>query len=168
MEDPTATHKIHTLPPEIATSWWRQAAYYIGRGITICRKDIPGLITLVGLFVLPSLAAVLIGQQSGALAYWAATALPWITMTLGNIMAVLAIEAIDAGKPVTPNELLPAAIRWLPRYLWTNGITTLLFWGIFTPLQWLLDREGAHLGWPSLSSIAILLIPGPVRLSIRK
>ncbi len=39
--------------------WWQQAAYYVGGGIRICRKDIPGLLTLVGLFMLPPLAAVI-------------------------------------------------------------------------------------------------------------
>lgn len=141
--------------------WWRQAAQYVLRGLRICCKDIPGLLTLVGFFMLPPLAAVVIGNQSGQLAYWIAWALPWITITLGNIAAVLAIEALDKKQPVPvmPGKLLCDAVRWLPRYLWTNGLTTLLFWGIFQPLQWGLGWLATQEGWPAFTPTAILLLP---------
>src|SRR5579862_9252104 len=87
------------IPLMIPRPWWRQAAGYVAAGIRICRKDIPGLVTIVGLFMLPPLAAVVVGSQPGDLAHWIATALPWITIVLGNMSAVLAVEAIDAGKP---------------------------------------------------------------------
>ncbi len=147
------------VPVIINRSWWRQAASYVASGLRICRKDIPGLVVLVGLFMLPPLAAVVVGSQPGALAFWIAQALPWITITLGNMCAVLAIEAIDAGQPIIPSEILPAAVRWLPRYLWTNGITTVLFWGLFTPAQWALDKLVASWGWPSFTVILLLGIP---------
>ncbi len=140
--------------------WWLQAAAYVAAGVRICRKDIPGLVSIVGLFMLPPLAAVVVGSQPGAAAYWIAEALPWITITLGNISAVLAIEAIDAGKPVVPQEILPAAVRWLPRYLWANGITTVIFWGLVTPAQWALGQLLIdHWGWPSFTPLLLLGIP---------
>ena len=139
--------------------WWRQAAAYVGAGIRICRKDIPGLVMLVGLFMLPPLAAVVVGSQPGDIAHWIAEALPWITITLGNISAVLAIEALDAGRPIIPSEILPAAVRWLPRYLWANGITTIIFWGLFTPAQWELGKLTDSWGWPSFTVILLLGIP---------
>src|SRR5947209_3739122 len=148
-----------SLPPGPSRPWWKQSAFYIASGMRICRQDIPGLVTLVGLFALPPLAAVIVGSQPGAIAYWVATALPWITITLGNISIVLAIEAIDAGQPVVPAQILPAAMRWLPRYLLANGITTLLFWGIFTPLQWAITQETNRWNWISLAPLALLLLP---------
>lgn len=138
---------------------WRQAASYVAAGIRICRKDIPGLVALVGLFMLPPLTAVVVGSQPGELAHWIANALPWITITLGNISIVLAVESIDAGGTVTPSAILPAAVRWLPRYLWANGITTIIFWGLFTPAQWALGRLTTQWGWPSFSPILFLGIP---------
>jgi len=148
-------------PPTPKTSrlWWKQSASYVASGISICRQDIPGLVTLVGLFALPPLAAVIVGSQPGALAFWIASALPWITITLGNIAIVLAIEAIDAGQPVIPAQILPATLRWLPRYLWANGITTALFWGIFTPLQWVITQQTDRWGWLSIAPLALLLLP---------
>lgn len=140
-------------------TWWGQAAGYVAAGIRICRKDIPGLVALVGLFMLPPLTAVVVGSQPGALAHWIANALPWITITLGNISVVLAVEIIDAGGQVTPSAILPAAVRWLPRYLWANGITTVIFWGLFTPAQWALGRLTTHWGWPSFSPLLLLGIP---------
>jgi hypothetical protein len=109
--------------------------------------------------MLPPLAAVVVGSQPGEIAHWIANALPWITITLGNISVVLAVEAIDAGKPIIPSEILPAAVRWLPRYLWANGITTVLFWGIFIPAQGGLGMLTDHWGWPSFTVIVLLGIP---------
>jgi len=145
--------------PMISGPWWRQAAGYVAAGVRICHKDIPGLVTLVGLFMLPPLAAVVVGSQSGEIAHWVANALPWITITLGNISAVLAIEAIDAGKPVIPAEILPAAVRWLPRYLWANGITTVLFWVPVTLAQVGLGKLTSQWGWPPFTVILLLGIP---------
>ncbi len=150
---------LSPLPSDSGNSWWRQAAYYVACGLRLCRKDIPGLLTLVGLFMLPPLAAVIIGSQPGPLAHWVALGLPWITIIVGNISVVLAIEALDAGQPIVPARILPAALRWLPRYLWTNGITTLLFWGLFLPLQWVVSQQTNRWGWPSFAPVALLLLP---------
>jgi len=109
--------------------------------------------------MLPPLAAVIIGSQPGPLAHWVALGLPWITIIVGNISVVLAIEALDAGQPIVPARILPAALRWLPRYLWTNGITTLLFWGLFLPLQWVVSQQTNRWGWPSFAPVALLLLP---------
>jgi hypothetical protein len=147
------------VSPMIARPWWRQATRYVAAGIRICRKDIPGLVTLVGLFMLPPLAAVVVGSQPGDVAHWIADALPWITITLGNISAVLAIEAIDAGKPIIPSEILPAAVRWLPRYLWANGITTALFWVPVTLAQWGLGKLTDSWGWPAFTVLLLLGLP---------
>lgn len=159
MQKKSAKTPEFTRSPYKTYSWWRQAAYYITCGLRICRKDIAGLLTLVGLFMLPPLAAVIVGSQPGSLAYWVAWGLPWITITLGNISAVLAIEALDAGQPVVPARILPAAVRWLPRYLWTNAITSLLFWGLFLPLQWVAGQQTMRWNWPPLAPTALLLLP---------
>ncbi len=149
----------NSFPPGSCRPWWKQSATYVASGVRICRQDISGLITLVGLFTLPPLAAVIVGSQPGAVAFWVASALPWITITLGNIAVVLAVEAIDAGQPVVPAQILPAAVRWLPRYLWANGITTILFWGLFTPLQAVVAQQTNHWGWITIAPLAILILP---------
>ncbi len=151
--------KMSTTPPDPNRPWWHQSAIYVFSGVRICYKDMPGLITLVGLFALPSLGAVIAGSQPGIAAFWIASVLPWITITLGNISMVLAIEAIDAGQPVVPARILPAAVRWFPRYIWTNAITTLLFWGVFTPLQWAINQGANHWSWPWFIPGALLLLP---------
>ena len=154
-----AKEKASSIPPGATGSWWRQSAWYVASGVRICSKDVPGLIALVGLFMLPPLAAVIVGSQPGALAFWVASGLPWITITLGNISVVLAVEAIDAGQSVIPAQILPATVRWFPRYIWTNGITTVLFWGLFTPLQWAIGQETSRWNWPSFALVALLLLP---------
>ncbi|HZS78100.1 MAG TPA: hypothetical protein VFA41_15930 [Ktedonobacteraceae bacterium] len=151
------------LPRYAHCPWWKQAAHYVVDGCRLCSRDIPGLLVLVGLFVMPPLAAALVGSQPGLFAYWLATALPWITITLGNIAAVLAIEAISAGQQVRLLPILSASIRWLPRYLWTNAITTLLFWGVFTPLQWFIGQQASQWHW-SWQLIPATLIPTVILL----
>ncbi|HEU0002905.1 MAG TPA: hypothetical protein VFQ36_18485 [Ktedonobacteraceae bacterium] len=156
----TSTSLIESVRiPEQTKPWWHQTPEYILAGLRLCSKDISGLLTLVGLFCLPPLAASFIGSQPGPIASLLAQVLPWITIILGNISLVLAIEAIDSGQSVIPAQILPAALRGLPRYLWANGITTLLFWGIFTPLQWLVGLWAAHLGWPWFAPTLMLLLP---------
>ncbi len=139
--------------------WWRQAWKYVLSGIAICRKDPLKLLALAALFTIPPLAAALIGTQPGDIAYWVAWGLPWITITLGNIAMVLAIEDLDAGRPLHIFRGLPVAARWLPRYLWANGITTVLFWVPQTIATWAVGKLTDHWGWPSLSITAILLLP---------
>jgi len=161
---------VQRLPKDIHP-WWRQAIAYVAAGLRICRKDISGLLALVGLFIVPPLVAVIVGSQPGPVAYWVAQALPWITITLGNISVVLAVEAIDRGEPVIPSKILPAAVLWWPRYMWANTITTVLFWIIFDsdpihlgpitiellPVQ--LAKLTNHLGWPSFAPLLILGLP---------
>jgi len=144
--------------------WWQDSVYYVIAGIRLCGKDMNGLISLVGIFLLPDLAAAIIGSRPGMIAYWLATVLPWISITLGNCAVVLAIDAIKARQPVKLIPILHTSIRWLPRYLWTNAITTILFWGLFTPLQWLLTPETSHWNWSwlipsSLIPTLLLLLP---------
>ncbi|HKD75666.1 MAG TPA: hypothetical protein VKB76_09235 [Ktedonobacterales bacterium] len=151
-------------PAAYVGPWWRQAFAYVAAGLRICSKDIPGLLSLVGLFSVPPLVAVLVGEHAGpgvggTIAYWVSEALPWITITLGNISAVLAVEAIDDGERVVPHKILPAAFYWLPRYLVANGITTVLFWGIFTPASLFIDVQLQQRGVNTFFTLLILLIP---------
>ena len=166
----------HKLLIEPGWPWWRQASAYVASGLRICRKDISGLLALVGLFVVPPLLAVIVGGLPGAekmtsAAYWVAQALPWITITLGNISVVLAVEALDRGERVVPAKILPTAVLWFPRYIWTNGITTVFFWIIFGSLSLHLGNLTISLlpvllgnltnswGWPSFAPTLILGIP---------
>ncbi len=175
MSEPTGSLATVVVPEEAAgvplcspaafvRPWWRQAFAYVAAGLRICRKDISGLLTLVGLFSVPPLVAVIVGEHAGkgtggTIAFWVASALPWITITLGNISVVLAVEAIDDGERVTPHKILPAAIYWLPRYLIANGITTVLFWGIFTPASMFIDMQLQQRGVNTFFTLLILLIP---------
>jgi hypothetical protein len=157
-----AQEPAQPFPSSIAlvdSPWWRQASRYVASGIAICRKDPLSLLALVALFAIPPLAAAWIGAQPGDVAYWLAWGLPWITITLGNITMVLAIEDLDAGRPLHIFKLLPVGVRWLPRYLWANGITTVLFWVPQTIATWAVGKLTNFWAWPSFSTLAILLLP---------
>src|SRR5258708_34231658 len=70
-----------------------------------------------------------------------------------------ALKARAAGQLLFPTHFFPATIRCFPRYIWANAITTLLFWGIFTPLQWILGKGTNYWHWWSYIPLAILLLP---------
>src|SRR5262249_46701570 len=142
-----------------AAPGWFQALSYVRAGALLCLRDLFGLITLVGILMLPAFGAVVVGSRPGPLAPWISTGLTWITIVVGNIALVLAMEILDNGRRLVPTELVAAAVRWLPRYLWTNGMTTVLFWGIFTPLQTLLAVWLGRWNWPAFAALALLLVP---------
>lgn len=155
-----ARQYVGAIPPFTSQChWWQQSVAYIAAGLRIVLKDLPGLITLVGLFQLPPLAAVIIGSRSGWLAFWIAWALPWISITLGNVAVTLAIADHEADRSLLPGRTLIAAVRWLPRYLWTNALTSILFWGVFTPLQWIIGIQVSRWSWPPFTPTALLLLP---------
>src|SRR5262249_25099178 len=142
-----------------AAPGWFQAFRYVRAGTRLCMRDIYGLIALVGILMLPAVSAVVVGSWPGPLAPWVSTGLTWVTIIVGNIALVLAMEVLDDGRRLVPTELVAAAVRWLPRYLWTNGMTTVLFWGIFTPLQTLLAVWLGRWNWPAFAALALLLVP---------
>lgn len=161
---PSIEEKLAFIPHKEYRYWWQESVYYVIAGIRLCCKDTNGLILLVGIFLLPDLAAAIIGSRPGMIAYWLATILPWISITLGNCALVLAIDTIKARQPVKLIPILYTSTRWLPRYLWTNVLTTILFWSLFLPLQWLLAQKTSHWNWSwlipsSLIPTILLLLP---------
>lgn len=86
----------------------------------------------VGLYALPSLVA----------GYFAATAdepsvsqrlamvgLPWLTIVLGAAVLMVVVGRHGQGRRVDVGRATWQGLRWVPRYVWTNCHTTVLFWG---------------------------------------
>ncbi len=121
-------------------SIWSASVGYVKQGWQLCRRDPVGLTQVTLLFAFIAFLGAVVGSHTGPLAFWGAEALIWTTITLGNISIVLAIEEVDAGRPIRLLSVLKNGIRWLPRYLWTNGITTLFFWGLADPAQFIVAK----------------------------
>jgi hypothetical protein len=69
-------------------------------------------------------------------------ALPWVTTVLGAVVIMVAVGYQSRGQTVGLFRATRVAARWVPRYLWTNVHTSIIFWvpiGVLLKLrQWLL------------------------------
>jgi hypothetical protein len=125
----------------VSVSPWLAAWQHLRRGFDILGQQ-PGLyLKLVLLYSLPAMAAacvVLFGPpQSQALGY----ALPLITMVLAPVVLMRAVEAGQDGERIGVLEATRRGVPSVPRYVWTNCHTTLLFWVPVGSLVLLRDRS---------------------------
>jgi hypothetical protein len=95
-------------------------------------------------------------------------ALPWFTIVLGTVVIMTAVAYQARGEVVGAGHATRVAIRWVPRYLWTNVHTSLIFWtpiGLLVGLrQWLVMAEvaapevvGGPLWWLAVIGLAVYL-----------
>lgn len=147
-------------------SVFREAINYVRRGVLLCRKDPFGLVALAGLFALFDVSSVAFAGQDNILASWASLVLPWVSIVGGNLALILAIEALAKNELVVPAKILPQAFKWLRRYLEVNGITTVIFWGIFVPLKRVLDYWISTNGYNDILTW-IIILPFAVLLHVR-
>lgn len=136
------------------------------RGLVLCRKDPFGLLALAGLFALFDVSSVAFAGQGNIWASWFSLVLPWVSIVGGNLALILAIEGLAKNELITPAKILPQTFRWLRRYLEVNGITTLIFWGIFVPLKRVLDYWVTSNGYSDIISL-IIILPLAILLHVR-
>lgn len=141
----------------------QEAWGYVDRGVRLCWRDPFGLLALAGLFALFDVTSVVLAGQGNVFASWLSLVLPWVSIVGGNLALILAIEALAENKLVVPAKILPETFRWLRRYLEVNGVTTVIFWGLFVPLKTMLDywthRNGLSdiLSWVIILPFAVLI-----------
>jgi hypothetical protein len=119
----------HTPP---ATEGWCVGIAYLKRGLVLSRRE-PGLylsITLV--YALPALLSAWLVSHDGRAAMWqqaAAVGLSWITIVLGTVVIMIAVGCHAHRQSTGLGQATVYALSWLPRYLWTNVHTSVVFWG---------------------------------------
>src|SRR4029453_12230394 len=127
----------------------------------ITRQQPDLYLKLVLLYSLPPVAGawvVLFGPpQSQALA----TVLPAITMVVAPVVLMHAVEAGHDGERIGVMEATRRGVPSVPRYVWTNLHTTLLFWVPVGALLLLHDRS--PLG-PVLPAVVWVILIGAVAL----
>jgi hypothetical protein len=110
---------------------WEAGRGYATRGFEITRRQPDLYLQLVVLYSLPALAAAALVLYGPHEAPWHAPlvfALPWITVAVAPAVLMLAVEAGHRGERLSPLEATLRGVPWVPRYLWTNAHTTLMFW----------------------------------------
>jgi hypothetical protein len=129
------------------------------------------LITVV--YAMPALLA---GALAGFLrdpALWQQVillALPWLTIVLGTVVVMIVVGYHARDQTIDLGRASRLAIRWIPRYVWTNVHTSVVFWipiGLLLAVrQWqaeALPHTGAAdmaidaLWWLALAGLAVYL-----------
>lgn len=130
-------------------SAWRPATSYLRRGLALVGVQPSSYLRASLVYMLPALAAaglLVAPVPPGPPALLAAEGLPWVTAVLGTLVVMVLVGHHAHGRVI---RLAPASLiagTWVPRYLWTNAHTTIIFW---VPVGLLLAaRAGQESVWP--------------------
>jgi hypothetical protein len=106
--------------------WWNLRA-----GLAITSQH-PGLyLKLVLLYSLPPLAAAGLVLYAPRDTMWyqpLVAVLPLITIVVAPVVLMHAVDAGRLGERIGVLEATRRGVPWVPRYIWTNVHTTVLFW----------------------------------------
>ena len=106
--------------------WWN-----LRRGLDITRRQPDLYIKLVLVYSLPPLAAaglVVYGPHDAPWYQPLVALLPVITMIVAPVVLMHAVDAGRGGERISVLEATRRGVPWVPRYVWTNVHTTILFW----------------------------------------
>jgi hypothetical protein len=146
---------------------------YLQRGLAIVRRDVGVYLRIVALYAAPALLAAYLSatrREPNLLEQSAMVVLPWVTAVLGTVVVMIAISYHARSERVGLSRASWEALPWMPRYLWTNVHTSLIFWlpiGLLlgarawqeetAPLGGLPGLALAGLWWLALGSVAVCL-----------
>ena len=111
---------------------FREGAAYVRAGQEIVRTDRGIYLRAVVLYALPSLVAGYLAatvDRPGLLERALMLGLPWLTIVLGAAVLMVVVGHHGRGRRIGLAEATRQGLRWVPRYVWTNCHTTVIFWG---------------------------------------
>ncbi len=126
-------------------------------------------IQIAALFSIPALVAAGLVAATGQGETWQAPVLfllQSLTTVVAPVVFMMAVSAVHEGERASAWRVTRRALPWLPRYLWTNAHTSVVFWvpvGTLLLLPGLVDGVGEPPGllgaamsflWP----LALLLL----------
>jgi len=116
----------------------------VRHGLAITRRQPELYLQLVLLYSLPPLAAdwlVLYGPRDVGWYQPLIYLLPAITMLVAPVVLMHAVDAGRGGERISVFEATRRGVPWVPRYVWTNVHTTVLFWVPVGALMLLWERS---------------------------
>jgi hypothetical protein len=137
---------------------WVAAWGHLLRGFEITRQQPDLYLKLVLLYSLPAMAAACVVLFGPPQTQTLGDALPLITIVLAPVVLMRAVEAGHDGERIGVLEATRRGVPSVPRYVWTNFHTTLLFWVPVGTLVLLHDRS--PLGPEVPAAIWVALIGG--------
>lgn len=117
---------------------WGAGKRYAARGLTTLRVTPFVIVAIMVLFSLPAAGVIWItaaGLPEGFGRTAGTTVLNLLSGTVAPVMFMKAVAAAHEGRRLGLWRHLEDGTRWLPRYIWTNLHTTVIFWvpvGILT------------------------------------
>jgi hypothetical protein len=150
---------MSTLPR--VDHFWVDGWWNLRRGLEITRRQ-PGLyLKLVLLYSLPPLIAaglVLFGPRNTPWYQPAVSLLPIITMVVAPVVLMHAVDAGSWGERIGVLEATRRGVPWVPRYVWTNVHTTILFWVPVGTLVLLRERSPLGALVPTVVWVAVIAL----------
>jgi hypothetical protein len=144
---------------------WLGAWTNLRRGLALTRQQPDLYVKLVLLYSLPPLAAAWLVLFGPGDTIWPlqlmAVLLPSITMVVAPVVLMHAVDAAHDGECIGVLEATRRGLPSVPRYVWTNLHTTVLFWAPVGSLVLLHDRS--PLG-PLMPTVVWVLLIGAVAL----
>src|SRR5216683_6989781 len=123
---------------------WAAGYWNLRRGFDITRQQPDLYIKLVLLYSLPPLLSaglVLYGPRDTPWYQPLVSLLPLITMVVAPVVLMHAVDAGHGGERISVFEATRRGVPWVPRYIWTNVHTTVLFWVPVGALMLLWERS---------------------------
>lgn len=127
--------------------------------MVITRASLGVQVQIVAVFAAPALAAAYLSTLPEP-AVWQQVlrpVLPWITAILGTVVVMAAVARWAHGEPVGLAGATWLALPWVPRYVWTNLHTTVIFW---VPVGLLLQAQALQSGQLPLAGWAGIFVAG--------
>lgn len=149
---------MSSFPPPLRHAWVA-GCWNVRRGLDITRQQPDLYLKLMLLYSVPPLAAaalVLYGPRDAAWDGPLAYLLPWITIVVAPVVLMHAVDAGRGGERISVLEATRRGVPWVPRYVWTNVHTTLLFWIPVGALMLLWERSPLGTWLPTVVWVAVI------------
>lgn len=119
---------ILVVSTTVSTATWQAAWQHLLRGLDITRQQPDLYVKLVLLYSLPPMAAAWVVLFGPPLYQPLAFLLPVITMVVAPVVLMYAVDAGHDGERIGVLEATRRGVPSVPKYVWTNVHTTVLFW----------------------------------------
>ena len=110
---------------------WRQGGRYAVRGLKALRLTPLVFVAIMALFSLPAAGVIAITAADVPEGLWRTAGTTVLNVLSGTVAPVIFMKAVAAahdGRRLGLWWHLADGTRWLPRYIWTNLHTTVIFW----------------------------------------
>jgi hypothetical protein len=142
---------------------------YVRLGIGLTAQAPWLYVAISVVYALPALLAAWLVYANASPQPWETAVifiLPWMTLVLGTVVVMVAVGAHAHGHGLTFGQATWRALPHVPRYVWTNAHTSLVFWipitALLTLKQWQAELLPTHeqiqiVWWIAIGMLALAI-----------